>query len=267
MTRAAATSARSRRIVRVAAVDGHPIVGRGVASLLADARPDGTRFEWLGRAHTFSELRDLLDGHDVRPDVVLCELGPAATEGIASFTAEGVAVVVLTDDLRPVPLRRAVEAGATGIIPHTAPEELIVAAVLAASRGLPAVSSDVARRLAASERLVPRLSRREIEVLQLLLDGVPRKSVGSRLQPPVQLATVVTYINRICRRYQDLGRPVHSTGDALRTAVEDGYLNPPGFDTTTASGGAGRPIGVTLVPVLTSRPTPAAAPLTAGTDR
>ena len=35
----------------------------------------------------------------------------------------------------------------------------------------------------------------EIEALQLLADGVPRKSVGERMDPPVAMSTVVTYLN------------------------------------------------------------------------
>ncbi|MGM0386039.1 MAG: hypothetical protein ACQERF_08685 [Actinomycetota bacterium] len=217
--------------VRVVACDDHPIVVQGIATILTAAHlSDGSaRFEWMGQTRTFTELRELLPHFDVLPDVVLCELRghDDAVEVISWLTAQGVAAVVLTDELRPVPIRRAIDAGAKGVILKSDPVAKIVEVVLTASRGMTAVSSDLAYRLATSERLVPRLSPREIEVLQLLHDGVPRKSVGFRLEPPVQLATVVTYINRICRRYQDLGRNVHTSADAVRAALEDGYLEPP----------------------------------------
>jgi len=231
MARSATSSSRlPLPAIRVAAVDGHPIVVQGIAAILTAAPPeDGSaRFDWIGQTRSFAELRGLLEDLDGLPDVVLCELrGDDAVEGIDWLSSRGVAVVVFTDELRPIPIRRAIDAGARGVILKSDPVAKIVEVVRTASRGMAAVSSDLAYRLATSESLVPRLSPREIQVLQLLLDGVPRKSVGSRLEPPVQLATVVTYINRICRRYQDLGRPVHTSADAVRAALEDGYLEPP----------------------------------------
>jgi DNA-binding NarL/FixJ family response regulator len=227
-------AARSSRLplpaIRVAAVDDHPIVVQGIATILSAAQPeDGSApFEWIGQTRTFAELTGLLAESGVLPDVVLCELrGDDAIEGIGWLASRGVAVVVFTDELRPIPIRRAIDAGARGVVLKSDPVATIVEVVLTASRGMSAVSSDLAYRLATGESLVPRLSPREIQVLRLLLDGVPRKCVGSRLEPPVQLATVVTYINRICRRYQDLGRHVHTSADAVRAALEDGYLEPP----------------------------------------
>ena len=47
------------------------------------------------------------------------------------------------------------------------------------------------------------------------------------MDPPIAMSTVVTYLNRICARYRDLGRPVNGPADALRAAAADGYLDPP----------------------------------------
>ncbi len=109
--------------------------------------------------------------------------------------------------------------------------------VRSVSLGNFAVSSDLAFVLATDEEMVPNLAPRELEVLRLLAEGVPRKSVGSRLDPPVKLATVVTYLNRICTRYQENGRPVSTSQDAIRAAAEDGYLNLPGTGTSRAGNG------------------------------
>lgn len=236
------SSSRTPRLplpaIRVAAVDGHPIVVQGVAAILtaAPATHDAPRFEWLGQARTFARLRELLAELGEQPDVVLCEIDAQAAEGIRWLTERGIAAVVFTDELRPVPIRRAIDSGARGVILKSDPVAKVVEVVLTASRGMTAVSGELASHLATSERLVPRLSPREVEVLHLLHDGVPRKCVGARLEPPVRLATVVTYVNRICRRYQELGRPVHSSADAVRAALEDGYLEPPRPARSTGTG-------------------------------
>lgn len=227
------------RRVRVTAVDDHPIVVEGLASLLSRARTDGGpggrdgfAVEWLGQSRTYPELRDRIAEWPDPPDLVLYDLhlgdGADPAEGIAALSTAGISVVVLTSELRPVPIRRAMKAGAAGLILKSDDVQKILDVVRLASEGNFAVSSDLAFVLATDEDLAPNLAPRELEVLQLLADGVPRKAVGSRLDPPVKLATVVTYLNRICRRYQESGRNVTTSHDVIREAVADGHLEFPG---------------------------------------
>lgn len=234
------------RRVRVAAVDDHPIVVAGLASLLSRSSgsdPEGgvaaelaprnaPRIEWLGESPTLTALQARLAEWDPAPDVILYDLylndGSDPAEGIASLVERGITVVILTSELRPVPIRQAIKAGATGLILKSDETEKILDVIRAAGLGHFAVSSDLAFVLATDENLVPNLAPRELEVLRLLAEGVPRKSVGNQLTPPVKLATVVTYLNRIAKRYKELGRDVKTSQDAIRAAVEDGYLDPPG---------------------------------------
>ncbi|MGM0386461.1 MAG: hypothetical protein ACQERF_10855, partial [Actinomycetota bacterium] len=225
----------------VTAVDDHPIVVEGLASLLTRApgrgggraaRSAGPTVEWLGQSRTLTELRAKLAEWDEPPDLVFYDLnlgdGSDPAEGIASLNSDGIAVVVLTSELRSVPIRRAIAAGAAGLVLKSDDLDRILDVVRSVSLGNFAVSSDLAFVLATDEDMVPHLAPRELEVLRLLADGVPRKSVGNRLDPPVKLATVVTYLNRICTRYQENGRAVATSQDAIRAAVEDGYFDFPG---------------------------------------
>lgn len=240
----------SPKRVRIAAIDDHPIVVEGLASLLTraprtgvghGARAAGPLVEWLGQSRNLAELRAKFAEWAAPPDLVFYDLnlgdGSDPAEGIASLSSEGVSVVVLTSELRPVPIRRAIAAGAAGLILKSDDLERILDVVRSVSLGNFAVSSDLAFVLATDEEMVPNLAPRELEVLRLLAEGVPRKSVGSRLDPPVKLATVVTYLNRICTRYQENGRPVSTSQDAIRAAAEDGYLNLPGTGTSRAGNG------------------------------
>ena len=224
--------------LRMAAVDDHPIVVEGLVSLLtrgpegSRARPDTPAVEWLGQTRTFAELRARIDQWPAAPDLVLFDLnlgdGTDPADGIAELVAAGIAVVVLTSEVRPIPIRRAMKAGAAGLILKSDDLPRILEVVRSVSRGDFAVSSDLAFVLATDDDLTPNLAPRELQVLQLLADGVPRKNVGARLDPPVKLATVVTYLNRICRRYQENGRDVTTSQDALRAAVADGWFDYPG---------------------------------------
>ena len=236
---------KPRTRVTVTAVDDHPIVVEGLASLMSRApradwldglvaatRENSPELVWLGQSKTLADLLQRLEEWETPPDVVLYDLflndGSDPADGIAVLAAKGVRVVILTSEVRPVPIRRAIQAGATGLVLKSDDVEKILDVVRAAALGHFAVSSDLAFVLATDDTLAPHLAPRELEVLQLLAEGVARKSVGNRLDPPGKLATVVTYLNRICKRYQDMGRDVKTTQDAIRAAVENGYFDMPG---------------------------------------
>ena len=211
--------------IRVTAVDDHPIVVEGIAALLARADAD---FEWLGSSTSAEELEQKLGTWAAPPDIVLFDLflgdGSNPAESIARVAARGIRVVVLTAEARPIPLREAVRAGAQGLILKSDDVDSILRVIRSVLDDDFAVSSELAFALVTDDELTPHLSARELDVLRLLADGVPRKSVGQWLEPPVKLSTVVTYLNRICSRYQEMGREVLGSSDAVREAIVDGFL-------------------------------------------
>ncbi|MGV1008856.1 MAG: response regulator [Dermatophilaceae bacterium] len=218
----------SPRSIRLAALDDHPIVVEGLVSLITREAGD---LVWLGGARTFAELERALQRWPSQPDIVLYDLhlhdGSNPSDGIAALRARGITVVVLTSEVRPIPIRRAVQAGAMGVVLKSDHADRIIDVIRSAAAGSFAASSDLAFVLLTDASLTARLAPRELEALELLADGVPRKLIGARMDPPVSLATVVTYINRVCERYRALGRDVTTAQDALRAAVEDGHLDLP----------------------------------------
>ena len=210
------------------AVDDHPVVVEGVVALVSRELAD---VQFVGSATSWEAAQRLLASLPAPPDVVLMDLhlgdGSSPSTAISELTARGIRVVVLTSEVRPVPVRRAIRAGALGLaLKSDAPSD-IAAVVAAAARGEAAVSSDLAFVLVTDPDLSASLPPRELEVLSLLADGVPRKSVGAMLQPPVTMATVVTYLNRACARCCGAGVDVRSPQDVLRAAMADGHLDPP----------------------------------------
>lgn len=214
------------RPVRVSGIDDHPIVLEGVVAMLLRQAP---HVRWEGAASTPMELSALLDAASEPPDLVLVDLhlgsGVDALAVIADLEARGIAPIVFTSELRPMPIRRAVAAGARGVMLKSDPVESLVEVIEQVSAGDFAASSELAFVLLTDEQLAAHLTARELEVLTLLAEGVPRKAIGRRMQPEVGLATVITYINRICARYRSLGREVGSVNDVLREAALDGHLD------------------------------------------
>lgn len=214
--------------IRVFAVDDHPVVAQGVLALATQLDPE---IEPVGTCKRADELGAKLSELTSPPDVILMDLhledGSDPTETIARLAQAGHHVVVLTSEMRPVPIRSAIRAGAIGLCLKSDEPDLIVNVLRSAAGGEFAVSSDLAFVLMTDAELTAKLAPREIEALQLLADGVPRKSVGERMDPPVAMSTVVTYLNRACARYREMGVDVQSPRDAVRAAIQDGYFDSP----------------------------------------
>lgn len=214
--------------IRVFAVDDHPVVAQGVLALATQLDPE---IEPVGTCKRADELGAKLSELTSPPDVILMDLhledGSDPTETIARLAQAGHHVVVLTSEMRPVPIRGAIRAGAIGLCLKSDEPDLIVNVLRSAAGGEFAVSSDLAFVLMTDAELTAKLAPREIEALQLLADGVPRKSVGERMDPPVAMSTVVTYLNRACARYREMGVDVQSPRDAVRAAIQDGYFDSP----------------------------------------
>lgn len=214
--------------IRVFAVDDHPVVAQGVLALATQLDPE---IEPVGTCKRADEISAKLSELTSPPDVILMDLhledGSDPTETIARLAQAGHHVVVLTSEMRPVPIRGAIRAGAIGLCLKSDEPDLIVHVLRSAAAGAFSVSSDLAFVLMTDAELTAKLAPREIEALQLLADGVPRKSVGERMDPPVAMSTVVTYLNRACARYREMGVDVQSPRDAVRAAIQDGYFDSP----------------------------------------
>lgn len=210
--------------LRLAAIDDHDIVLLGVLALLQQEAPD---MEIVAVGTTPEELVDkLADSEPV--DVCLVDLNLAegchAEDAIALLTKHAKAFLVYTSNVTPVPIRRAIAAGAGGVALKSDPPATLVESIRDVAAGDFAVSSDLAYILANDQRVAPQLTSREQEALRLLASGVPKKAIGSQMDPPVEASTVATYFNRIAARYVALGRDVSGTTGVMREALKDGYL-------------------------------------------
>jgi DNA-binding NarL/FixJ family response regulator len=218
-------------VLLLAGVDDHPIVIEGVVAAIGLLAPN---VQWLGSATSWAGLQERLSEWEPRPDLVLVDLhlrdGSDPIEMISDLRDRDIAVVVFTSELRPIPIRRAVAAGAQGVALKADPPSALVDVIRDVAAGNFAVSSDLAYVLVTDPDLVAHLAPREAEVLTLLAEGVPRKTIGRRLDPPVEMSTVITYLNRIGARYRALGREIGSIADTLREATADGYLSPTPMD-------------------------------------
>lgn len=197
-------------------VDDHPVVRSGLRTVL-DADPSLTI---IGEAGTGEEALEMAGQH--HPDVVLCDLRLGdGMDGIETTAAlrtlsPAPAVVILTTFDRDVEIMGAVEAGAAGYILKDVAPEKIAEAIRRAGAGELVLSPDLASRVLSGMRR-PRLTEREIEVLQLLSTGATNKEISRALF--VTEATVKSHIAHIFTKLD-----VDSRSRAVHVARTKGFL-------------------------------------------
>ena len=223
-----ATGTAADSPLRLAAVDDHPYVLKGILWTLRELAP------WITVITTAASVAEMLDNGGAAADVVLLDLDlgvPQAdeesdpTRNVQTILAAGPQVLILTAEVRPVPVRRAIAAGAVGLVLKSDPESQLIKAIRTARTGELAVSSRLAHALLTDPTLVGHLAPREQQVFELLAQGVGRHDIGKLLDPPAATSTVDTYLKRAANTYRSLDRPTYNAYETLQHAIQDGHVD------------------------------------------
>ena len=182
---------------RILLVEDHASF-RQTLAILFEREPE---FEVVGQAGTLAEARRVLRRVEVDMAVVDLSLpdgqGTELIEELGEEAGPNLAVLVLTASVDRADHARAVEAGAAGVL-HKSAE---VDEIIDAARGLAAGDSLLSHgeitdllRLAVRDRehelqikeAVERLTKREMEVLQALSEGLSNKEIAGRMHISVE---------------------------------------------------------------------------------
>jgi two-component system, NarL family, nitrate/nitrite response regulator NarL len=210
-------------VIKVAAVDDHPIILDGIASWL-NAPDSGIRV--LATATTVDRL---LAGQGRDADVVLLDLGlddgTTVERNVATIVTAGPAVLVLSVSGKPPAVRAAMRAGALGYVLKNEPTESIRAAVKDVAAGRAWISPQLAYIFATDDSVErPELSQQETRALQLYATGMQLKLVARKMG--IGEETVKQYLNRVREKYARAGRAAPTKLELYHRAVEDGHLPP-----------------------------------------
>lgn len=205
--------------LRVVVVDDHTVMRAGVVALLADE----PTIDIVGEADDGRAAVELV--RRLEPDVALVDLRMPVLDG-TSATAEIVAgrfrtrVLILTTYDTDAEIERAVEAGAVGYLLKDTTREQLVDAIHSASRGETVLAPRVAARLVARmRRPAPvTLTRREVDVLGAVADGLSNVEIGRRLV--ISEATVKTHLLRVFAKL-DVSDRTHAVVKALERGLLD----------------------------------------------
>lgn len=209
-------SAATNGKIRILCVDDHSIVREGIA-IIINQQPD---MEVVASAASGEESVDLF--RHFRPDVTLMDLrlhGLSGTEAIELIRRIDAAarIIVLTMFDGDEDIHRALQAGAaTYLLKDTLSDDLIrvVREVHSGKRPVPA---DVEARLA--ERSAhPTLTPREVEVMELVTQGLRNKEIGASLG--ISEGTVTVHVKSI---FAKLG--VNDRTAAVKIALRRGIVH------------------------------------------
>ena len=215
-------------MIRLLVADDHPIMRSGLVGIFDDVDD----IEVVAEASDGDEA--IVRALAVRPDVVVMDLRMPVVDGVTATTRiladlPNTKVLVVTTYDSDDAILGAIEAGASGYLLKTARSDEIVEAVRRVARGELALAPSVTERLVAQTRASrvdaaapsangsPRLSERELQVLQLVADGLSNPEIARVLQ--LGEATVKTHLAKVFSKLE-----VNSRVRAVTQGLELGLL-------------------------------------------
>jgi DNA-binding NarL/FixJ family response regulator len=215
--------------IRVAVADDHELFRRGLTMLLT-VEDD---IEVVGEARDGVAATEL--AASTAPDVILMDVRMPKRSGIeACLAIKEVAptarIIMLTSSDEEADLYDAVKNGASGYILKDSSIDAVAHAVRVVADGQSLISPSMAIKLLdefkemsrseGQQAPTPRVTARELEVLQLVAQGLSNREIGNRLF--ISENTVKNHVRNILEKLQ-----VNSRMDAVMHAVREKLFDVP----------------------------------------
>ena len=202
--------------IRVMCVDDHPLVRKGVASIIANEPDMEMVAEASGGREAVEKYREL------HPDVVLMDLrmpemdGTEATRAIRGENPDA-RIIALTSYDGDQDIYRALEAGVRGYILKEMVHTEVVKAIRTVQSGKRLMPPEVAERLSEYFPQVA-LTPREVEVLSFVARGLANKEIAHKLG--TANGTIKMHVQNILEKLGASDRT-----HAVTIAIERGILH------------------------------------------
>jgi DNA-binding NarL/FixJ family response regulator len=204
------------KVIRILIVDDHAVLREGIISLVGKQAD----MKVVGEASNGHEAIELFK--QFTPDVTLVDLRLPDIDGIEVITAivgdhPDAKFIVLTTFGGDAQVMRALKAGARGYLLKDLLRKELLEAIRTVHAGRKRIPPEIAAQLA-EHATDSALTRREIEVLQLIAAGNPNKLVADRLS--VSEDTVKMHVKSILSKLGANDR-THAVTIALKRGIMD----------------------------------------------
>ena len=203
--------------------DDHKIVRDGLRSLL-EKQPD---MEVVGEAQTGRETIRM--ARQKKPDVLIMDISMPDTNGIEAAkkilaALPGIKIIALSMHSERILVREMIQAGAHAFLLKECAFDELIAAVKSVLNNQTAMSKKIAdivihdyvrQAHAAAPAPKPGLSDREMEVLQMVAEGLPTKAMAHRMG--LSIKTVETHRQQIMKKLD-----LHSVAALTKYAIREG---------------------------------------------
>jgi DNA-binding NarL/FixJ family response regulator len=208
--------------IRVFIVDDHQVVLDGLSSMLNQANG----INLIGQAMNGKDALEFLEKRDV--DVAIIDINLPGMDGVELCKIlrkkhQELKILALTTFNEVSFITRIMKCGASGyLLKNTSGDEL-VEAIKKANAGEQYLSKEVQETLISSSfgkkesGFIPKLTRREKEVLKLIMDEMTTKEIAEKLF--ISAATVETHRLHLLNK---LG--ARNTAGLVKTAIEKGLI-------------------------------------------
>jgi DNA-binding NarL/FixJ family response regulator len=203
-------------VIRVLAVDDHPLLREGIAALIGSEED----MELIGEASNGREAVDLFRKY--QPDITLMDMQMPEMNGIDAIGAirgefPDARIIVLTTHPGDSLVSRALKAGARAYLLKGMLRKELSETIRAVHAGQKRMSSEVAAEIA-EHSTDNALTPREIDVLRLVAAGNANKEIGARLS--LTEVTVKSHVQNILAKLGANDR-THAVTIALKRGIID----------------------------------------------
>ena len=203
-------------LIRILAVDDHPMLREGIASLVGSQ----SDMELVAEASTGREALEQFRKH--RPNLTLMDVQMPDMDGIEAMVAirnefPEARIIVLTTYKGDVKILRALKAGARAFLLKGLLQKELLETIRAVHAGQRRTPPEVAAELA-DHTIDDALTTREIDVLRLIAGGNSNKLIADQLS--ITEETVKGYVKNILSKLSASDR-THAVTIALKRGIID----------------------------------------------
>lgn len=203
--------------IKLFIVDDHYMVVEGIHSLLQNNRD----IEWMGHAGNADSCLAFLKQQ--QPDVILMDISMPGMNGLdlCKLVREqypSVFIIGLSTFNQQSFIHKMMDNGASGYVLKNATQEELTEAIKIVALGKTYLSDEVASTLRqADETIIPLITRREKEVLELIADGLTNNEIAAKLF--ISVSTVDTHRKNLLSKFES-----KNIASLIRAAVQLNFI-------------------------------------------